>query len=82
MYWDARGNIFKILKNSLQKSLGLASINIPTIQLWSLKIINLNINMKKNNIETALKANKNVLEVNTGKIKYTVKPWFMNLIRS
>jgi hypothetical protein len=22
MYWDARGNIFKILKNSLQESLG------------------------------------------------------------
>jgi hypothetical protein len=35
------------------------------INLW-----NLNLNKKKKNTETALKANKNVLEVNTGKIKY------------
>jgi hypothetical protein len=41
MYSDARGNIFKILKNSLQESLGLASINILTIGFWSLKIFEL-----------------------------------------
>jgi hypothetical protein len=41
MYWDARGNIFKILKKSLQESLGLASINFVTIHFWSLKIFDL-----------------------------------------
>jgi hypothetical protein len=38
MYWDAKGNVFKILKNSLQESLGFAFINILTIRFWSLKI--------------------------------------------
>jgi hypothetical protein len=41
MYWDAKGKIFKILKNSLQESLGIASINILTIRFWSLKIFEL-----------------------------------------
>ena len=30
-YWDAKGNIFNILKNSLQESLGLAPSNILTM---------------------------------------------------
>jgi hypothetical protein len=31
MYWDAKGNTFKILNNSLQESLSLAPIKILTI---------------------------------------------------
>jgi hypothetical protein len=41
IYWDARGNIVKILKNSLQESLGLASNNILIIPFRSLKIFKL-----------------------------------------
>jgi hypothetical protein len=38
MCWDARSNIFKFLKNYLQESLGLASINILNISFRNLKI--------------------------------------------
>jgi hypothetical protein len=31
MYWDNKGNVFEVLKKSLQGSVGLAPINILTI---------------------------------------------------
>jgi hypothetical protein len=36
----------------------------------NIRLLNLNINKNKKNIENTLKARNNVLEVNTGKIKY------------
>jgi len=41
MYCEAKGNICKVLKNSLQKSLGLVLIIILIILFWSLNMLTL-----------------------------------------
>jgi hypothetical protein len=39
MYWDAKGNIFNVLKNSLQKSLDLALINCTLLKFKNIQAV-------------------------------------------